>query len=250
MLRGKWAIFYFAFFLLLTSSLLFFSGDLSKAILSLMNVVLLLIPLISTIMAVTYYYNSLEFAELLLAQPIKRSSVFMGRYLGISLSLGLAFILGTLIPFLCYYLFASNEIWNFVGLLFAGFNLTLIFSALAFLSCTIFNDKIKGFGVAVIWWLFMAVVYDGLVLLIMVMFKDYPLETPALILSFVNPIDLDRTMLMLKLDIAAMLGYTGAVFKEFFGKGMGMAVTGVAILFWITVPIWAMLRVLRKKDFY
>ena len=57
-----------------------------------MNVILLLVPLIATMFGVMYYYNSREFTELLLAQPIPRRHIFIGQYLGIAGSLSIILI--------------------------------------------------------------------------------------------------------------------------------------------------------------
>ena len=249
MLRSKWSIIYILFFMASTFFLLYFSNNLSKAIISLMNVVLTIVPLISVMMGVVYYYNSLEFAELLLAQPLKRSSVFLGQYLGLALSLSLSFIIGLGVPFLVYGLLVSGEITDFLTVIMAGTFLTFIFIGIAYFATMINNDRIKGFGLAIFIWLFMAVIYDGLFLLIMIYFKDYPLEKLAVVLSLFNPIDLSRILIMLKLDIAALLGYTGAVFKNFFGTGFGLSFTTTVLFFWIFLPIGLMLNALRKKDF-
>jgi hypothetical protein len=42
-----------------------------------------------------------------------------------------------------------------------------------------------------------------------------------IILSALNPIDLGRILFLMKFDIAALMGYTGAVFQRFFGSGLG-----------------------------
>ena len=81
LMRSRWSYIYFAFYFLFTFTLLFFSGDLSKVVISLMNVILILCPLIATMLGVMYYYNSREFTELLLAQPIRRRNIFLGQYL-------------------------------------------------------------------------------------------------------------------------------------------------------------------------
>ena len=99
LMRSRWSYVYFAFYLLLGIVLLFLNNDLSKAVITLMNVIIVLVPLIGTIFGVMYYYNSKEFTELLLAQPIKRSSIFLGQYLGVALSLSMSLILGLGIPF-------------------------------------------------------------------------------------------------------------------------------------------------------
>src|SRR5665213_3462723 len=60
-LRSRWTVTYFLFFLISTFALLYFSGNMSKGIVSLMNVTLTITPLISTIFGVMHYYNSREF---------------------------------------------------------------------------------------------------------------------------------------------------------------------------------------------
>ena len=116
-MRSRWSYVYFAFYLLLGIVLLFLNNDLSKAVITLMNVIIVLVPLIGTIFGVMYYYNSREFTELLLAQPLKRSSIFLGQYLGVALSLSMSLVLGLGIPFVFYGLFESNAIWDFSLLL-------------------------------------------------------------------------------------------------------------------------------------
>ena len=80
--RSRWTYGYFLFYLVFTFGLLYFSNDLSKAIISMMNIILVLNPLIATLFGALYFYNSREFAELLLALPLKRSSIFIGKYFG------------------------------------------------------------------------------------------------------------------------------------------------------------------------
>ena len=104
---------YFLFYLALGFVLLFLNNDLSKAVITLMNVIIVLVPLISTIFGVMYFYNSKEFTELLLAQPLKRSSIFLGQYLGVAGSLTLSLVLGLGLPFVLYGLFKSDTIWDF-----------------------------------------------------------------------------------------------------------------------------------------
>ena len=127
LIRSRWSFIYLAFYLLLGFVLLFLNNDLSKGIITLMNVIVVLTPMIGTIFGVMYYYNSREFTELLLAQPVKRSVILLGQYLGISISLSLSLIIGLGIPFLAYGLFRSGEIVNFLLLLISGTFLTFIF---------------------------------------------------------------------------------------------------------------------------
>ena len=249
LMRSRWSYVYFAFYLALGFVLLFLNNDINKAIITLLNIIIVLTPLIGTIFGVMYYYNSKEFTELLLAQPIKRSTIFMGQYLGISISLTLCLALGLGIPFLLYGLFRSTAIFDFSLLLVVGSILNFIFVALAFNIALSNENKIKGFGYAILLWLFLAVIYDGVFLISLVMLNEYPLDKFSLIATMFNPIDLSRILILLKLDISALLGYTGAVFKKFFGTNWGMIISFTVLFLWIILPVWRINRKLRKKDF-
>lgn len=249
LMRSRWSYVYFAFYLLLGFVLLFLNNDVNKAVITLMNIIIVLTPLIATVFGVMYYYNSKEFTELLLAQPIKRSTIFMGQYLGISISLTLSLVLGLGIPFLLYGLFLSAAVFDFALLLVVGSLLNFIFVALAFNIALSNENKIKGFGYAILLWLFMAVIYDGVFLISLVVFNEYPLDRLALFATMFNPIDLSRILILLKLDISALLGYTGAVFKTFFGTGLGFLLSISIMILWVLLPVWRMRGKLKKKDF-
>lgn len=249
LMRSRWSYVYFLFYLALGFVLLFLNNDVSKAVITLMNVIIVLVPLIGTIFGVMYFYNSKEFTELLLALPIKRSSIFTGQYLGVAGSLTLSLVMGLGIPFIAYGLFRSNAIWDFTLLLVVGAFLTLIFTALSFNIALSNENKIKGFGYAVLLWLFFAVIYDGLFLLSLIIFEDYPLDKYSLVATMLNPVDLSRTLILLKLDISALMGYTGAVFKSFFGTRSGFFISIFMLILWTLIPLYNLIRKANKKDF-
>lgn len=249
LMRSSWSYVYFAFYLVLGFVLLFLNNDISKAVITLMNIIIILVPLIATVFGVMVYYNSREFTVLLLAHPLKRSSIFLGQYLGVALSLSLSLLLGLGIPFLAYGLLRSGAVADFGLLLLNGLFLTLIFTALAFTIALKNENKIKGFGFAILMWLFFAVIYDGLFLLSLVILKEYPLDTFSLTATLINPIDLARILILLELDISALMGYTGAVFKNFFGTQWGLTLSLTALSLWTLIPIWRIVRIARRKDF-
>lgn len=249
LMRSRWSYVYFVFYLLLGFTLLFLNNDLSKAVITLMNVIIILVPLIGTIFGVMYYYNSKEFTELLLAQPLNRSSIFLGQYLGVALSLSLSLVLGIGIPFVFYGLFKSTIIWDFSLLLISGTFLTFIFTSLAFNIALSNENKIKGFGYAILLWMLLAIVYDGVFLMSLIIFEDYPLDKLSLVGTILNPIDLSRTLILLKLDISALLGYTGAVFKKFFGTNYGLFISFLSLGLWVIVPTIKIVLKSSKKDF-
>lgn len=249
LLKSRWSIISLLFYLAAAFGLLYLNEDLSKSIISLMNIVLFLAPLTAIMFGIIYFYNSRDFIELLLAQPLKRSNVLWGLYLGLASSLSLSFLLGLGIPFLSYGLLVSGEIADFVLLIFIGVLLTLIFSALAFLIALKNENKTKGFGLALLLWLFMALMYDGIFLLLLIIFQDYPLEKASIAFTLLNPIDLLRISLMLKLDVSALFGFTGAVFNKFFGNTWGILLSVGCALLWVVAPLTFLFRAVAKKDF-
>lgn len=248
-MRSRWSYVYFLFYLLLGVVLLFLNNDLSKAVITLMNVIIILVPLIGTIFGVMYYYNSREFTELLLAQPVKRSSIFLGQFFGVATSLSMSLVIGLGMPFVFYGIFNSSAIWNFTLLLVTGAFLTFIFTALAFVIALRNENKIKGFGYAILLWLFMAVIYDGIFLMSLLYFEDYPLDKFSLVATMLNPVDLSRVLILLKLDISALLGYTGAVFQKFFGTSFGLLLSSAMLIVWVVVPTFFIWRIAKRKDF-
>lgn len=242
-LRSRVIIGYTVFLLIISFSLFQLEEDSSKAILGLLNIVLIVLPLISIVFATIHYYNSYEFIELMLAQPMTREKILLSEYAGVALSLVSAFLIGVGIPVL---LFAANE--TGFSLLFTGTALTLVFTSIAFLASVKARDKARGIGIAILLWFYFALIYDGLVLLILFSFSDYPLEKFTLVLTALNPIDLGRIFIMLRMDISALMGYTGALYKEFFGSFTGLLFTAGIMFLWIILPLWLALRIFRKKD--
>ena len=145
---------------------------------------------------------------------------------------------------------AEAALWGPLSMLFAGgLLLTFVFTAVAMLLAILFDDRAKGLGGAILIWLGCAVLYDGVILLLITMFREYPLERPVLALTLLNPIDLGRVLLLLQFDTAALMGYTGAVFEKFFGTSLGRVTVLLALAVQATVPLLLASRVFRRKDF-
>jgi len=248
LLRSKWLLSYGLFFLVVTDLLFRFGSSGASVVVSLMNIVLIIIPLVSMIFGMIYLYNSREFMELLLTQPVDRKHVFLGMFLGLSVPLGIVFLIGIYLPLL-YMTIDVQSISAYLNLGITGLVLTLIFTALAFYFSTKFEDKIKGLGFAVILWLFFIVIYDGILLIILFLFADYPLDNISIILSLINPVNLGRIFLLLQLDVSALMGYTGAVFARFFGGSTGIIISLFTMMLWIFIPIVLGQRKFLKKDF-
>ncbi len=247
--RSRAVLAYAALLLVLTDVLFRFGGEGPRVVLSLVNVVLLFVPLVSIVFGTMYVYGAREFTELLLAQPVGRGELFSGLYLGLALPLAGAFLAGVGLPFVVHAR-PDAALWLPLAMLLAGgVLLTFVFTAVAVFLATLFDDRAKGLGGALLIWLGCAVLYDGIILLCVSLFRDYPLERPVLVLTLLNPIDLGRVLMLLQFDTAALMGYTGAVFEKFFGTSTGRTTVLAVLVVQAAVPLWLAGRVFRRKDF-
>lgn len=248
-LRSRWLLGYTAFFLLATDALLRFGGDGTRAVISLTNVVLLVVPLVTIVFGAMYLYDAREFVELLLAQPVSRRQLYRGLYAGLALPLAGAFAGGVGAPFLLHGALGAMPRGTLPTLLAIGVALTLAFTGLAFCIAVRSEDRVRGLGSAIALWLAFAVLYDGLVLLLATLFADYPLERLLVGLTLANPVDLARVALLLRLDVSALMGYTGAVFEHFLGSAGGVLLSLSALAAWVVLPFLMGSRAFERKDF-
>lgn len=242
-LRNKIVLIYTIFLLAASFSVFSLEDNSSKGLLSLLNIILIVVPLVSIIFSTIYMYNSAEFIELLVSQPLKRNTIWLSLFTGLASSLSIAFLIGAGIPVLIYQA-------NLVGftMILTGVLLSVIFAAIAFLATVQTRDKAKGIGAAIMLWLYFSLLFDGLVLFILFQFADYPMENVMIGLSALNPIDLSRILILLQLDVSAMMGYTGAVFKDFFGASNGLIFSFFVLLSWIVIPVWYSTIKFNSKD--
>ena len=242
-LRSKIIIGYTLFLLLVSLSVFNLEDNSSKGLASLLNILLIIVPLISIIFSTIYIYNSAEFIELLVSQPLKRSTLWMSEFIGLSCAMSFAYFIGAGIPILIY---QPDEVG--IIMIVTGILLSVIFVAIALLASVKTRDKAKGIGLAILLWFYFSIIFDGLVLFILFQFQDYPMEKPMLVLTALNPIDLSRILILLKMDISALMGYTGAVFKDFFGTVTGTVISFSTLVVWVAAPCWLSVRSFVKKD--
>lgn len=242
-LRNKIVIAYTAFLLVMSLSVFNLEDNASKGLLSLLNVILLIVPLVSMVFSTIYTYNSSEFIELLVSQPLKRKTIWLSLFSGLAVSLSLSFFIGAGIPILLYQPSSTGIMMLITGLL-----LSVIFVAIAILASVTTRDKAKGIGKVILLWLYFALLFDGIVLFLLFQFAEYPLEKAMVGVSALNPIDLSRILILLQMDVSALMGYTGAIFRNFFGTQLGVILAFLVLITWFIAPLWLSLRKFNSKD--
>lgn len=242
-LRNKIVIAYTAFLLVMSLSVFTLEDNASKGLLSLLNIILLIVPLVSIVFSTIYIYNSSEFIELLVSQPLKRKTIWLSIFSGLAVSLSLSFFIGAGVPILLYQPTPTGIMMLITGLL-----LSVIFVAIAILASVTTRDKAKGIGKVILLWLYFSILFDGLILFLLFQFADYPLEKAMVAVSAFNPIDLSRILILLQMDVSALMGYTGAIFRNFFGTQLGIILACFVLVLWFVIPLWLSLVKFNSKD--
>lgn len=243
LLRNKTILFYTVLLFVLSISVFSMENNYEKGLVSLLNIVLFVVPLVSIVFSSIYLYNSAEFINLLVSQPLKRENIWLSIFIGLAGAISLSFFVGVGIPIFLYAFSGSG-----LTLLGCGLLLSVIFVAIAMWTSVLIRDKSKGIGLAILLWLYFGLLFDALVLFLLFQFSDYPIENMMVALSMFNPIDISRILILLQLDLSAMMGYTGAIFRDFFGTGLGMGITLLVMVLWAVIPVFLSVRYFKKKD--
>ncbi len=246
--RSRWILAMGLFFLLATDGLLRFGSGGAASLLAIGSLVLLVVPLVSILFGTIYLYHSREFTALLLAQPVTRRQLFAAQLGGLTIPLAAALAAGIMAPVAVHGLPQGSSASSLLTVVALAGALALVFVALAFAVAIRFEDRVNGLAASVGVWLLFALVYDGAVLLTIMLFADYPVERPVLLLMLANPVDLARVLLLMQFDASALMGYTGAVLQRTLTGSAGMTMASAALAAWVLFPgFWAW-RMFRRKD--
>lgn len=256
-LEGRWLFGFTALLVALVLGLSFFGLAQSREVgfqgfarvtLSLMNLVLFIVPLTGLMLGVTSMTGGSGLA-LLLAQPIGRGEVLLGKLMGLGLAItaaqAVAFGGGGLVVALEA---GAEQAGAFAAL--AGLSIVLgwLTVSLSLAIAVMWPDRLRAMSAALGVWLLMVVAYDLAVLGATTLLAGLPLESvlfPALLL---NPVDLARVLTTLAVGSGALFGPTSAVLMKMFGSRGGI-VLGMTVLTIETVlPMLVAVHVFRRRD--
>jgi Cu-processing system permease protein len=257
-LETKWLFGFTALFAVLVLGLSYFGlaqsrevgfQGFSRVTLSLMNLVLFLVPLTALVVGVGSVAGGGESLPLLLAQPVSRGEVLIGKYLGLGLALTVAQALGfggggLVVAFQA----GSAHAGAFAVLCALSMALGWLSLAAALCLAAVFADRLRALSAAVLLWLAMVVLYDVALLGVTAMLRGVSLQPVLVPALLVNPVDLVRVLITIAVGSGALFGPTSAVLVQSFG-GAGGALIAVGVLALETVvPLAVALRVFRRRD--
>ncbi len=229
------------------------AGALSVTIASLSSLSVYLLPLIALLLAYDALVGEAERGTLLLllAYPVARWQVVLGKFLGHVAILAVAILFGYGAVLLGLALTgngtaAAGEWQAFGAMMASSLLLGAAFLALGYLPSALVRERATAAGAAIGLWLIFVVLYD-LTLLGLLIADEGQRIGQALIsmLLIINPTDAYRLFNLAGSDgvgqVSGMAGLASA-------GGFGPAIPLLAILAWVALPLTATVLVFRKKE--
>lgn len=243
-LRSRWILFYSAALALMSFVFLYLAGDPEKALVTVATVVTVLVPLVAVLFSSFSWYNSERLTELLTVQPIRRGWIFLARFFALTATLTGGFLIGVGLPFVLRGAWIPQVPW----VLALGCYLSVAFVSLGLMIGSSVQDRMRGVGLSFALWFYFVLVHDLVLMVVLILLKDYPLDFAASVAAAVNPIGLSRVMSLVLLDAPMLLGHAGALVREVLLGWRGQALAVAIVVFWAVAPALIGGRIFSRRD--
>lgn len=249
-LRNRWVLAVALVFTVFSLAITYFGGaaqgqigprSIEATIASLVSLVIYLIPLIALLLGFDAIVGERERGslDLLLAHPITRLELLLGKYLGLAAALALSTLAGfALVAALLWQRFGAAGLYHYGGFVLSSVLLGLAFLSLALLLSVLARDRTRASGLAIALWFALVLVFDLLLLGLLVASGG---ELGGVLsgdgfayLLLLNPADVFRILNVFSLDDMARLYGLASVVPPALGNPWLM---GGAMLAWIGAPL-------------
>ena len=207
---------------------------------SLVSLVIYLIPLIALLLGFDAIVGERERGslDLLLALPITRMEILLGKYLGLAGALTLSTIAGfSLVAVLLYQQFSWAGLFHYLGFMISSVLLGLAFLSLAVFMSVVARERTRASGMAIALWFFFVLVFDLLLLGALVgtggNFGNYGSDIFAYLL-LLNPADVFRILNVFSMDDVRTLYGLASIIPPALAQPWMM---GSVMFAWIIVPL-------------
>ena len=204
---------------------------------SLVSLVIYLIPLIALLLGFDAIVGERERGslDLLLALPITRLELLLGKYLGLAGALTLSTVSGfALVALLLYQRFSWAGLYHYAGFVISSVLLGLAFLSLAVLLSVLARDRTRASGLAIALWFALVLVFDLLLLgLLVATGGQFGGEVFAYLL-LLNPADIFRILNVFSLDDVQRLYGLASILPPALSQVGWLA---SAMLAWIVAPL-------------
>lgn len=257
--RNRWIHWFSGAFAALTLGLAYFgmvtsgySGfqDFTRTAASITELSAFIIPLFALLLGVFSFLSHREYLELLVAQPLSRGTVFLGKYLGLVLTVVASTAVGLGLPGVVVALAIGTEgALQYAAVMAHAALLGTVFCGISTVLVLWAGRQQVALGWAIGVWLFFEVLYD------VAMLGSTLYFTPAFLKSFLlvgllgNPVDIARVLSLLAAGGPHLFGPGGATLVKLTGSATGAAVVGwMALGIWVAVPAALATRHFRRLD--
>ena len=211
--------------------------SLEFTITSLVSLVIYLVPLIALLLGFDAIVGERERGslDLLLAYPITRGELLLGKYLGLACALALAMCAGlAAVGVVLGWQFGSAALFHYTGFVFSALLMGLAFLSMAVLISVVARDRTRASGAAIVLWFLFVLVFDLVLLGVLVATAGHYGGDLFPYLLLCNPTDVFRILNVFSVDdVRSAYGLVSMVLPLLSNAGV---LTGV-MLGWIVLPL-------------
>ena len=225
--------------------------DFSRTAVSLVQIVLLLVPLASLVFGGLALTPDRGAAELLYSQPVHRGAILLGRMLGVWLALAAAELIGFgLAGLVMQYQAGPDGLWRYGVLVVTAIGITGVFLAIATLLASVnAGRRTRVLAAALVVWFITVVMFDVAVLGVASLLRSGTASRLLITATLVNPVDAARTGSLLAIEGTAAFGAASLALLRFTGgAGMAAGLVALSLVAWLIAPLATAVRALSRAD--
>ena len=225
--------------------------DFSRTAVSLVQIVLLLVPLAALVFGGLALTPERGAAELIYSQPVGRGAILIGRMFGVWLALAAAELIGFGAAGIVVQSQTSIDgIGRYVALVGTSVAITGIFLGLAALIAALSpGRRTRALAAALVVWFVTVMLFDVTALGIASLLGSGAASRLLITATLVNPIDAARTGALLAIDGTAAFGAASLALLRFTGgSGGAAALIAASLMLWLCAPPWLAARALNRSD--
>lgn len=217
---------------------------------SLLSVVTLVLPLVALAVGSLMFSGEREEQHLILVQPVTRSEVMLGRYLGVAAALTASTLGAFGAAGVVIALRAGTEGWlRYAGVVGLSVLLVAISLGVGVLLGVTSRDRGRALGGAIALWGLLVVLYDLVAMGVSVVLSGEVVRPLLLSMVVANPVDLVRVLGLLLIGARASLGAPGAVLSATLAGTGGWVVLPLAMGMWLVLPLFMACRSYEQQDY-
>lgn len=245
-IRNRWVLSVAVVFTIFALAIAYFGGaqqgavgfrSIEFTIASLVSLVIYLIPLIALLLGFDAVVGERERGslDLLLALPITRFELLLGKFLGLAAALTASTVAGFgLVAVVLSTQISADSLYHYAGFMLSSVLLGLAFLSLAVMLSVFAADRTRASGLAIATWFFFVLVFDLLVLGALVVSGGNYGGAAFPYLLLLNPADVFRILNIFSLDDVRTLYGLASIVPPTLGNPWLM---GLVMLAWIVAPL-------------